>query len=177
MSISLDRDSSRDLELVLPASCWQCCTSGPDTVRNAAVSRTSSETRFCSRSSENMSSVMSGYSAYWEAGVWPGCHAPCRKLARLETNWAMVTDSTVDSGGTSVCLLHQLPHSPSHRLLADGLSHQHGCRQVRDDRLAGKDRHNYEHEMMSGGLPVSLPSRLTESMVWSEDRIWPGLDS
>ena len=29
-------------------------------------------------------------------------------------------------------------------------------------------------EMMPGGLPVLLPSRLTESTVWSEDRIWPG---
>ena len=64
-----------------------------------------------------MSSVSSGHSADWEAGVWPGCHAPCSKLARVETIWVMVTDSAVDSGGTS----------PSHRLLADGLS-QHGCR-------------------------------------------------
>ena len=39
---------------------------------------------------------------------------------------------------------------PSHRLLADGLSHQHGCRQVRDD----KDRHNYGHVMTPGGPPV-----------------------
>ena len=89
-------------------------------------------------------------------------------------NWVMVTDSTVDSGGT--IFPHQIPCSPSHRLLADGLS-QHGCRQVCDDHLAGKDRHNYGHQMMSGGLPVLLPSRLTESTVWSEDRIWPGLDS
>merc|ERR1712155_387456 len=79
-------------------------------------------------------------------GVWPGCHVPCSKLAMLETIWVMVTDSTVDSGGTSVCLPHQIPHSPSHRLLAEGLS-QHWCRQVRDDHLAGKDRHNYCHEM------------------------------
>ena len=61
--------------------------------------------------------------------------------------------------------------SPSQRLLADGLSHQNGCRQVRDNHLAGKDRHSYGHQMMSGGPPASLPSRLTESMVWSEDRI------
>ena len=49
-----------------------------------------------------------------------------------------------------------------------------------DDHLAGKDRHNYGHEMTPGspgGLPASLPGRLTESTVWSEDRIWPGLDS
>ena len=85
----------------------------------------------------------------------------------------MVTDSTVDSGGTRACLLYQIPHSHSHshRLLADR------CRQVRDDHLAGKDRHNYGHEMTPGGLLVSLPRRLTESTVWSEDRIWPGLDS
>ena len=43
--------------------------------------------------------------------------------------------------------------------------------------VAAKDRHNYEHEMTPGGLPDSLPGRLTESTVWSEDRIWPGLDS
>ena len=90
--------------MVLAASCWQCCTSRPNTVRNAAVSGTSSETRFCSKSSGNMSSVRSGYSAYWEAGVWPRCNAaPCNKLARLETIWAMVTDSTVDRDGTSDC--------------------------------------------------------------------------
>ena len=104
------------------------------------------------------------------------CHANCDKLARVEMIWVMVTDSTVDSGSTSPCLPHQIPHSPSHRLLAIGLSH-HGCRQVRDDHLAGKDRHNYGHEMMLSGPPVSLPSRLTESTVWSKDRIWPGLDS
>ena len=125
-----------------------------------------------------MSSVRIGYSADWKAGVWPGCHAHCGKLARVEMIWVMVTDSTVDSGGTSACLLYQIPHScPSHRLLADGLSHQNGCRQVRNDQLAGKDRHNYGHEMTLGGPPVSLPSRLTESTVWSKDRIWPGLDS
>ena len=94
---------------------------------------------------------------------------PCSKLTMLETIWVMVRDSTVDSGGTSACLLYQIPH----RLLADGLSLQHGCRQVRDDHLAGKDRHNYSYgyQMMSGGLPVSLPSRLTESTVSCEDRI------
>ena len=54
---------------------------------------------------------------------------------------------------------------------------QHGCRQVCDDHLAGKDRHNYGHEMMPGGLPALLPYRLTESTVWSEDRILPGLES
>ena len=84
--------------LVLAASCWQCCTSGPNTMENAAVSRASSETSSCSRSGGNMSSVRSGYSADWEAGVWPGCHTPCSKLARVETNWVMVTDSTVDCG-------------------------------------------------------------------------------
>ena len=107
----------------------------------------------------------------------PGCHAPCSKLARVETIWVMVTDSTEDSGGTSACLPHQIPDRCSHRLLADGLSHKHGCRQVRDDHLAGKDRHNYGHEMTTGGPPVSLHSRLTERTIWSEDRIWRGLDS
>ena len=97
---------------------------------------------------------------------------------RAETIWVMVTDSTVDSGGgTSACLPHQIPHSPSHRLVADGLSHQHGWHQVRDNHLAGKDRHNCGQEMISGWPPVSLPSRLTESMVWSKDRIRPGPDS
>ena len=124
-----------------------------------------------------MSSTRIWYSADRKAGVWPRCHTYCGNLARLETIWIMVTDSYVDSGGISACLPHQIPHSPSHRLVADGLSHQHGCRQVRDNHLAGKDRHNYGHEMMSGWPPVSLPSRLTESMVWSKDRIWARLDS
>ena len=110
-----------------------------------------------------------GQDATPTAATWPG--------HRVDTIWVMVTDSTVDSGGTNACLPHQIPHSPSHRLLADRLSHQHGCRQVRDDHLAGRDRHNCEHEMTLVGPPVSLPSRLTESMVWSKDRIWPGLDS
>ena len=48
-SISWDRDNSRDwnlglTSLVLAASCWQCCTSGLNTVRNAAVSGARSET-------------------------------------------------------------------------------------------------------------------------------------
>ena len=85
----------------------------------------------------------------------------------------MVTDSTVDSGGTSACLPHQILRSPRHRLLADGLS-QHGCCQVDEDYLAGKDRHNRGHEMTPGGLPALLSGRLTESMVWIKDRIWPG---
>ena len=79
--------------------------------------------------------------------------------------------------GTSACLLHQIPHSPSHRLMADRLSHQHWCRQVREDHLAGKDRHNYGHKMTPGGLQALLPSRLTEITDWGEDKIWPGLDS
>ena len=74
------------------------------------------------------------------------------------------------------CLLHQTTRSPSYRLLADRLS-QHGCCQVLDDHLAGRDRHNYGHKMMLCGLPASLPGRLTESTVWSDDRIWPGVDS
>ena len=103
----------------LAASCWKCCTSGLNTARNVASS--------CSRSSGNMSSVRSWYSADWEAGVQPGCHAPCSKLARVETIWVMVTDSTEDSG--SACLSHRIPRSASYRLLADWLS-QHECRQV-----------------------------------------------
>ena len=89
----------------------------------------------------------------------------------------MVTDSTVDSGGTNACLPHQMPHS--HRLLADGLSHQRGCHQVSDDQLASKDRHRHGHghEMTPVGPPASLPGRLIESTICSEDRIWPGLDS
>ena len=83
---------------------------------------------------------------------------------------------TVDSGGTSASLPHQIPHSPSCRLLADRLI-QHGCGQICDNNMAGKDRHNYGHKMTPGGLPASLPGRLTESTVWSKDRIWQGLDS
>ena len=76
-SISLDRDNSGDwnlglTSLVLAASCWQCCTSGLNTVRNAAVSGASSETSSCSRSGGNMSSVRIRYSADWKAGMWPG---------------------------------------------------------------------------------------------------------
>ena len=125
-----------------------------------------------------MSSVRSGcgHSTDWEAGVWLGCHAHCGKLAKVESIWDMVTDSTEDSGSTGACLLYPIPRSPGHRLLADGLS-QHGCRQVHDNRLAGNDRHNCGHEMMPGGLPASLSGRLTESTVWSEDRILLGLDS
>ena len=97
---------------------------------------------------------------------------PCSKLTMLETIWVIMTDSTVDSGGTSACLPHQTTRSPSYRLLADRLS-QHGCCQVLDDHPAGKDtdRHNYGRKMMLGGLPASLPGRLTDSTVWSEDRI------
>ena len=112
--------------LVLAASCWQCCTSGPNTVRTVAMSGASSETSSCSRSGGNMSSVRNGYCADWKKGVWLGCHAHCGNLARVEMIWVMVTDSTVDSGGTSACLPHQIPDSPSHRLLADGLSHRNG---------------------------------------------------
>ena len=123
--------------MVLAASCWQCCTSGPNIVRNAAVSGTSSETSFCSRPSGNMSSVRSGYSADWEAGMWPGCHAPCSKLARVETIWVMRTDSTVDSGGTSSRLPKQIARSHGHGLLADGLG-QHGAPQVHGGHMVGQ---------------------------------------
>ena len=77
---------------------------------------------------------------------------PCSKLARAETIWVMMTGA------------------------ADGLS-QHGCCQACDNHLAAKDRHNYGHKVTPGGLPDSLPGRLTESTVGSEDRIWPGMDS
>ena len=104
--------------------------------------------------------------------MWPGCHAPCSKLARVETIWVMVTDSTEDSG--SACLSHRIPRTASYRLLADGLS-QHGCRQVCDDHLAGKDRHNNGHEMTPGGLPASLPGRPTDRLERGQDLAGAGL--
>ena len=82
-----------------------------------------------------------------------------------------MTDSTIDSGGTNACLPHQIPRSPSHRVLARQPAWVPQCRKVCDDHLAGKDRHNYGHKIMLGVLPAWLPGRLTESMVWSEDRI------
>ena len=88
-------------------------------VRKSLLSGASNETSSgCSRSSGNMSSVRRGYSADSEAGVRPGCLAQCSKLARMEIIWVLVTDSTVDSGSTSACLPHQIPRSPSLRLLA-----------------------------------------------------------
>ena len=98
----------------------------------------------------------------------------CGKLTMVETIRVMVTDTTLYNGSTSACLPHQIPHSPSHRLLADWFS-QHGCRQVRDDQLAGKDRHTYRHKMTQVRPPVSLPSRLTESMVLGQDLAGAGL--
>ena len=86
----------------------------------------------------------------------------------------MVTDSIVYSAGTSVCLPKHIARSHGHRLLADGLG-QHGARQVHGGHMVGEDRG--QREMTPGGLSASLPSRLTESTVWSEDRIWLGLDS
>ena len=59
--------------------------------------------------------------------VYTGCHTHCGNLARVETIWVMETDSTVDSDSTSTCFPHQILESPSHRLLAGGLSHQHGA--------------------------------------------------
>ena len=55
---------------------------------------------------------------------------------------------------------------------------QHGCRQVREDHLAGEDRHNYGHEMMPGlpgGLPASLPGRLTDGLERGQDLAGAGL--
>ena len=86
----------------------------------------------------------------------------------------MVTDSIVYSAGTSSHLPKQIARSPGHGLLADGLG-QHGARQVHGGHRVGEDRR--QREMTLGGLPASLPSRLTESTVWSEGRIWLGLDS
>ena len=77
--------------------------------------------------------------------MWLECHGLCSELARVETIWVMVW---------TVAIPAQIPRSPIHRLLADGLS-QHGCRQVCDDHLAGKDRHNYWHEMTPVGPPVA----------------------
>ena len=86
----------------------------------------------------------------------------------------MVTDSNVDSGGTSSPLPKQIARSHGHGLLADGIG-QHGDRQVHGGHMAGEDRR--QREMTPGGLSASLPSSLTESTVRSEDRIWSGLDS
>ena len=92
-----------------------------------------------------------------------GCHTPCSKLARVETIWVMMTDSTVDSGGTSACLLHQTTRSPSYRLLADRLS-QHGCCQVLDDHPAGKDtdRHTQLWAQDDAGWAASLTTWPTD---------------
>ena len=103
-----------------------------------------------------------------------GATPPHSKLARVETIWVMVTDSTVDSGSNSSHLPKQIARSHGHRLLADGLG-QHGARQVHVGHMVGED--TKQREMTPGGLSASLPSRLTESTVWSEDRIWLGLDS
>ena len=65
------------------------------------------------------------------------CHAPCSNLARVETIWVMVTDSTVDSGSTSSRLPKQIARSHGHGLLADGLG-QHGDRQVHGGHLVGE---------------------------------------
>ena len=99
---------------------------------------------------------------------------PRSKMARVEMIWVMVTDSTVDSGDNSSRLPKQIPRSHGHGLLADGLG-QHGARQVHGGHMVGEDRK--QREMTLGGLSASLPGRLTESTVRSEDRIWPGMDS
>ena len=151
--------------MVPAASCWQCCTSRLNTARNVAKSGASSEPSSCSRSSRNMSSVRSGYSADWEGGGGvAGMPCPLQQAGQGGDNLCRDDRQHRDRGGTS----------PSHRLLADRLS-QHGCCQVHDNHLASKDRHDYGQEMTPGGLPASLPGRLTESTVWSKDRIWPWL--
>ena len=81
----------------------------------------------------------------------------------------MVTDSTVDSGGTSSLLPKQIARSHGHRLLADGLG-QHGARQVHGGHMVGEDRR--QRKMTLGGLPASLLSRLTESTVWSVKQLF-----
>ena len=58
-----------------------------------------------------------------------------------------------------------------------GLS-QHRCRQVRDDHLAGEDMRNYGHKMTPGspgGLPASLPGRLTDVLEQGQDLAGAGL--
>ena len=86
----------------------------------------------------------------------------------------MVTDSTVYSAGTSSRLPKQIARSHGHKLLADGLGQQ-GAPQVHGGHMVGEDRK--QREMTPGGLSATLPSRLTESTVWSEDRIWLVLNS
>ena len=102
-----------------------------------------------------MSFVRSGHSAVQCSAdwVWLGCHAPCSKLARVETIWVMVTDSTVDSGGTSSRLPKQIARSHGHGLLADGLG-QHGARQVHGGHLVG--------ERDDAGWAVSLAPQQTD---------------
>ena len=75
-------------------------------------------------------------SADW---VWPGCHAPCSKLARVEMILVTVTDSIVYSAGTSSRFPKQIARSHSHGLLADGLG-QHGARQIHGGHMVGEDR-------------------------------------
>ena len=74
--------------LGLAASCRQRCTSGPNTMENTAVpgergeellQQVQREHVVCEEWSQR-SAVQC--SADW---VWPGCHAPCSKLARVET--------------------------------------------------------------------------------------------
>ena len=68
-----------------------------------------------------------------------GVPRPRSELARVETIWVMVTDSTVDSGGTSSRLLKQIARNHGHGLLADGLG-QHGAHQVHGGHMVGEDR-------------------------------------
>ena len=77
-------------------------------------------------------------SADW---VWLGCHAPCSKLARVETIWVMVTD-------TSSRLPKQIPRSHGHGLLADGIG-QHGARQVHGGHMVDEARKQREMTLSS----------------------------
>ena len=44
-----------------------------------------------------------------------------------------------------------------------------------EDHLDGKDRHNYGHEVTPGGLPASLPGRLTDGLKRGQDLAGAGL--
>ena len=50
-----------------------------------------------------------------------------------------------------------------------------GAAQVRDDHLAGKDRDNNRHERTPGGLPASLPGRMTDGLERGQNLAKAGL--
>ena len=77
-----------------------------------------------------------------------GVPRPRSELARVETIWVMVTDTTVDSGGTSSRLPKQIPRSHGHGLLADGIG-QHGARQVHGGHMVDEARKQREMTLSS----------------------------